>query len=110
MKINESKIAFIYFHKLAFICSELASGLRFPLGLARIRPAAGSAYSTGSRWLIVRPSRLCGLQMIKGAGRRLLGWQSNGSGIVKRPLGAGMKFGPARRHDGAHRRDAHRRT
>ena len=62
------------------------------------------------RGLVVRPSGLCGLQVIESAGRGLPGRQTNGSGIVKRPLGAGMKFGPAWRHNGAHRRDAHRRT
>ena len=73
-------------------------------------PRKNKTHSIQCSRLVIGPGGLCRLQAIEGAGRRLLGRQTNGPRIVERPLGAGMKFGPARRLDGVRRGDPHRRT
>src|ERR1700722_7242782 len=57
---------------------------------------------------IVGASGFFRLEAIEGAGRGFLGRQANGPRIIERPLSAGMKFGPGRRHDGMGGRDPHR--
>src|SRR3984957_1598118 len=57
MKTNESKIAFIYFHELCFYLQLTRVRVALPCGSAGIRPAAGSACSTGSRVANSPPER-----------------------------------------------------
>ena len=59
--------------------------------------------------LIARLCRVRRFQVIERVGRRLLGRQTNRSRIVKRPLGARVKLGPARRYNRVQGRDTHGR-
>ncbi len=54
------------------------------------------------RALVVGAGSLGRLHVIERARRRLLGGEANRPRIVKRPLGAGMKLGSARRYDRMH--------
>src|ERR1700722_1763700 len=78
------------------------------IGELGVPPIAGDRTQTGfpqrEAALIIGASGLRRLPVIEGAGRRLLRRQTNGP--RERPLGAGVEFGPARRHNCAQRRDA----
>ena len=80
-----------------------------------VRLSARERNRTGSlpmqkRASVIGASGLRRLDVIEGAVRRLLGRQTNWSRIIERPLGAGMEFGPAWRHDSVRGCNAHRGT